>query len=690
MDLSAGGGIGQRLRNPTSSPVSFLYRQFRGRANTNTKPISETASLTGGAASGTGKGGIKTESISEIQQRFPGVERRWGRKGRSRKSRVSPLVARQNTRHLELGAPANPQEISESKSFVRRASARPGTTGNTGYSLHGATSSLPESIRGVRRTRGAITSHKRQHVVKQEFGKGFLPRGHPGPGAELRSHRQIKHQLGRQQRPGTTAGIGFGSQHESRPGTTGGLIAGYRPAERNRRNNNKDNRNNSVFFSQGRAQARSQSRAQSRMQTNYHKTRSRSRGSRGRKSLKEPPPRNGFIHAQNENGTYEKETGLFGHNLRSSDKHTARSEPLSTSGGLRKGGWKKLFGVFSHAGERRTAYSVVSQPKENQDSYGLRASLPKHGGMPTDEEANDARPKNSNGSTVLPMFCFGVFDGHGEQGAKVSGLVSKKVPLRVLSSVAAPGGGSYSEGGENDIRASLTAAFSSVQRELKTSVPFDCRNSGSTAVAAVLCGKLLIIANVGDSRCVMGSMKLVKSSGGSFLETRSGERRQLACTVLTNDHKPSRPDEHDRIKKMGGSVEPSKFQGVFMGPPRVWMHPQRVGGLAVSRAMGDTAYAACGVSARPEITKHTVEPETDRFLVLGSDGIFDHLTNEEVVGFVHRELSNGRNPEEAAKNLVLLARGKWREQGHGYVDDVTALIVNLTVVTESLKQTSCI
>ena len=116
------------------------------------------------------------------------------------------------------------------------------------------------------------------------------------------------------------------------------------------------------------------------------------------------------------------------------------------------------------------------------------------------------------------------------------------------------------------------------------------------------------------------------------------------------------------------------------------MHPQRVGGLAVSRAMGDTAYAACGVSARPEISTHTVDPATDTFLVLGSDGIFDHMSNEDVVGFVHRELEKGRTPEAAAKSLVLVARGKWREQGHGYVDDVTALVVNLDVVSESLRE----
>ena len=111
------------------------------------------------------------------------------------------------------------------------------------------------------------------------------------------------------------------------------------------------------------------------------------------------------------------------------------------------------------------------------------------------------------------------------------------------------------------------------------------------------------------------------------------------------------------------------------------MVAQRVGGLAVSRAMGDCAYLTAGVIAKPEITVRHLVPEEDLFLVLGSDGIYDHMTNEEVIQLVYKCMFVQRkNPEQTAKVLVTEARRKWRATGMGYVDDVTAIVVDLTIL----------
>ena len=50
---------------------------------------------------------------------------------------------------------------------------------------------------------------------------------------------------------------------------------------------------------------------------------------------------------------------------------------------------------------------------------------------------------------------------------------------------------------------------------------------GCTAVAALLRGGMLTVANVGDSRCVL---------------SRAGR-----ATAMTADHQPDLPDERDRI-----------------------------------------------------------------------------------------------------------------------------------------------
>lgn len=61
---------------------------------------------------------------------------------------------------------------------------------------------------------------------------------------------------------------------------------------------------------------------------------------------------------------------------------------------------------------------------------------------------------------------------------------------------------------------------------------------GSTAVVALLAGTKLFVANIGDSRCLIGSADKV-------------------VIPMTSDHTPLRPREADRIRKAGGHVSVS-------------------------------------------------------------------------------------------------------------------------------------
>eukprot|EP00826_Nyctotherus_ovalis_P002647 TRINITY_DN10533_c0_g1_i6.p2 TRINITY_DN10533_c0_g1~~TRINITY_DN10533_c0_g1_i6.p2 ORF type:complete len:277 (-),score=57.92 TRINITY_DN10533_c0_g1_i6:154-984(-) len=105
---------------------------------------------------------------------------------------------------------------------------------------------------------------------------------------------------------------------------------------------------------------------------------------------------------------------------------------------------------------------------------------------------------------------------------------------------------------------------------------------------------------------------------------------------LTVDHKPSALSERQRITAAGGQIYQTTTQLTgkkdLVGPYRV-----RPGGLSVSRAVGDPVakLPACGgnpkvVVATPDIISFKVTSEHD-FVVIGSDGIFDQLSNEDVV-----------------------------------------------------------
>jgi serine/threonine protein phosphatase PrpC len=123
--------------------------------------------------------------------------------------------------------------------------------------------------------------------------------------------------------------------------------------------------------------------------------------------------------------------------------------------------------------------------------------------------------------------------------------------------------------------------------------------------------------------------------------------------AMSNDHKPNAEDEERRITEAGGKVyqtqTPCKNVNLFQitngnysnlnfNPDQMILGPSRVfpGRLSVSRTFGDAEAKiekfggmSDVVIAVPEITQFKISDDCD-FLILGCDGIFDQLSNEDV------------------------------------------------------------
>ncbi|POM59648.1 Protein phosphatase 2C [Phytophthora palmivora] len=121
---------------------------------------------------------------------------------------------------------------------------------------------------------------------------------------------------------------------------------------------------------------------------------------------------------------------------------------------------------------------------------------------------------------------------------------------------------------------------------------------------------------------------------------------------LTNDHKPDRPDEKQRIEKAGAGLA---------------MHRETSTYLAVSRAFGDRALKTPTplVSCEPEVTRFTVQFE-DLFLVLACDGVWDVLSDQDVVDIA---LAYFHDAKAAADAIVKAAYKK------GSLDNLTATVI---------------
>ena len=151
----------------------------------------------------------------------------------------------------------------------------------------------------------------------------------------------------------------------------------------------------------------------------------------------------------------------------------------------------------------------------------------------------------------------------------------------------------------------------------------------------------------------------------------------LIADELSKDHKLDNPVECERILNSGGRVESFKDTmnpNETIGPKRVWLPDQDIPGLAMSRSMGDEVAHSVGVSAIPEVLEFMLGPH-DRFVVIGSDGLWEFLSNEQVCEIVLPFYIENQ-PEAAANKLVREAHARWKHEEE-VVDDITVVVIFL-------------
>ncbi|KAF8390790.1 hypothetical protein HHK36_025318 [Tetracentron sinense] len=212
----------------------------------------------------------------------------------------------------------------------------------------------------------------------------------------------------------------------------------------------------------------------------------------------------------------------------------------------------------------------------------------------------------------------------------------------------------------------------------------DLVSVGSCVLVMLLHGKDFYILNVGDSRAVLATSDV--HEGGfvkaiQLTETHSVDN-EMECTKLLADHPddPS-PIVNGRVKgklkltrAFGvGYLKKSKMNDALMGILRV-------------RNLCSPPY----VYTNPFTMNHRVA-ENDQFVVLGSDGLFDFFSNDEVVQLVYifvqdnpfgdpakhlveqLVLRAAENAGFSTEELMKIPAGRRRK----YHDDVTVIVIIL-------------
>ena len=339
---------------------------------------------------------------------------------------------------------------------------------------------------------------------------------------------------------------------------------------------------------------------------------------------------NNNTNYNNNNNTINKNNNNNINNLSPIKNDRIKDSPrLKLNKKLEEGNYTQFSYVLSKPGKKDKTTT-----KTNQDSYLI---LEKINGIPD-------------------FNIYGIFDGHGSSGHLVSRFIVKYLSnyykyneqiynlknIETIYSVLKRKNYSFIK---QSIKKSEEALFDSDE--------IDSTFSGTTCILLFIIGNKIISVNIGDSRAIM--LKDKKN-----------------IIQLSIDQKPENKEEKERIEKNGGELRRIIENNEEIGPIRVWVKGKKYPGIAMSRSIGDSVANEIGVWSIPEIKEFYID-DYYNFIVIGSDGLWEFLSNEKVGKYICK-CNHQDKMSSFVENLIQKARQKW-EEFEEIIDDITVIFL---------------
>ncbi|KAG0462740.1 hypothetical protein HPP92_021216 [Vanilla planifolia] len=259
-------------------------------------------------------------------------------------------------------------------------------------------------------------------------------------------------------------------------------------------------------------------------------------------------------------------------------------------------------------------------------------SFATRGGRETMEDTHFLLPKISNEKDI---HVFGIFDGH--RGAAAAEYSARALP------------GFLQRAGESCSPAdALTEAFIKTDIAFREELASNCISKrivqknyhpGCAALIALIVRNMLFVANAGDCRAIL---------------CRAGRPYPMSKEHLASCHV-------ERIRVMDAGMEVKWNVDTWRVGPAA---------LQVTRSIGDGDLKPA-VTAEPEIIETTLSAD-DEFLVMASDGLWDAVSNKEVISIINNTV---KEPAMCSKRLASEAIER------GSKDNITVIVVFLRPVS---------
>ena len=288
------------------------------------------------------------------------------------------------------------------------------------------------------------------------------------------------------------------------------------------------------------------------------------------------------------------------------------------------------------------------------------------------------KPSNSKLKTWPKISYFAIFDGHG--GEECSEFLKNNYLEYLIENKNFP----------FDIKLSMIETFQKIEESF---FKLKCKNtleesdkSGSCALVSIIFDNKIYIANLGDSRAIMSV------NGGNKIKQ------------ITVDHKPDNIKEFERAIKNGSKIYLDDNDDPFRDPSKLYFIKDKnelekqkeikqksiedkifrvyPSDLAVMRTIGDIKAKKKEYGGNPGtiINKPDIFVcdinSNDDFIIMGCDGIFDDLSNQEIIN---------------AAWMVFKNRGKDKNYNiHELSQEACDLIIKYALEKQTTDNLSCI
>ena len=301
------------------------------------------------------------------------------------------------------------------------------------------------------------------------------------------------------------------------------------------------------------------------------------------------------------------------------------------------------------------------------------------------------KPTSSKLKTWPKISYFAIFDGHG--GEECSEFLKENYDKYLIENKNFP----------FDIKLSMIETFQKIEEDFfklkcKENSFEDSDKSGSCALVAIIFDNKVYIANIGDSRAIMSV------NGGTKVKQ------------LTVDHKPDNVKEFERALKTGSKIylddnddpfrdestlefikdktELEKMKEIKNNTDDEKIFRVYPSDLAVMRTIGDIKAKKKefgGIPGTiiniPDIFIFEINGNDD-FIVMGCDGIYDDLSNEEIVNaawlvFKNRGKEKNYDIHELSMEAcdIIIKYGLEKQT----TDNLSCIIIGLEGVEKFLK-----